>query len=114
MKHPDGAGLWSEISISEQQVTEGRTTSSADLKERYGHGEQQTKKRAGSGDGRSTESFRSFPTYSVVIGVYADDVAEFARTNEDDDRRPLGERLREMAVDLDPVGEVRQVRDRIP
>ena len=45
--------------------------------------------------------------------VYADDVAEFARTNEDDDRRPLGERLREMAVDLDPVGEVRDVRERV-
>ena len=47
------------------------------------------------------------------MGVYADDVAEFARTDEDDDRRPLGERLRGMADDRDPVGEVRDVRERV-
>ena len=36
VNHPDGAGFWKDLAISEQQAAEGRTTSSAELKERYG------------------------------------------------------------------------------
>ncbi|QSW98218.1 hypothetical protein [Haloterrigena alkaliphila] len=50
------------------------------------------------------------------MGVYVDDVSEFARSDdaEDDDRAPLGERLRGMAseLDIDSVDEVRNVRER--
>ncbi|MFC6719597.1 hypothetical protein ACFQGT_13590 [Natrialbaceae archaeon GCM10025810] len=51
------------------------------------------------------------------MGVYADDVSEFARTSdeeEDGDRPPLGERLRGMAdeLDVDSVVEVRELRER--
>lgn len=50
-----------------------------------------------------------------VVGVYADDVTEFARSDgEDADREPLGERLRGMAseLDMDAVDEVRDLRER--
>lgn len=48
------------------------------------------------------------------MGVYAKDVAEFARTPGDDET-PLGERLRGMAgeLDVDSVAEVREVRERL-
>ncbi|WP_019992121.1 hypothetical protein [Natronorubrum tibetense] len=50
------------------------------------------------------------------MGVYADDVAEFARSDDADDadREPLGERLRGMAseLDVDAVDEVRNLRER--
>ncbi|MDG5761767.1 hypothetical protein QA600_20815 [Natronococcus sp. A-GB1] len=50
------------------------------------------------------------------MGVYADDVAEFARSDDagDDDREPLGERLRGLAseLDVDSVDEVRGLRER--
>ncbi|WP_154660594.1 hypothetical protein [Halopiger goleimassiliensis] len=51
------------------------------------------------------------------MGVYADEVSEFTRSNdenEDDDREPLGERLRGMAseIDVDSVDEVRELRER--
>lgn len=48
------------------------------------------------------------------MGVYASDVAEFARST-DEERAPLGERLRGMAgdLDIDSVDEVRDVRERI-
>ncbi|WP_176548201.1 hypothetical protein [Natrinema sp. CBA1119] len=48
------------------------------------------------------------------MGVYVDDVTEFTRSNDaDDDRAPLGERLRGMASELDvnSVDEVRSVRE---
>lgn len=51
------------------------------------------------------------------MGVYADDVSEFTRSDGDDendeDRRPLGERLRGMAdeLDVDSVAEVRELRE---
>jgi hypothetical protein len=46
------------------------------------------------------------------MGVYADDVTEFARS--DDVREPLGERFRGMAseLDVDSVDEVRSLRER--
>ena len=50
------------------------------------------------------------------MGVYADDVAEFTRSDDadDDDREPLGDRLRGMAseLDVDSVDEVRRLRER--
>ena len=49
------------------------------------------------------------------MGVFVDDVREFVRSDEaDDDRAPLGERLRGMAdeLSLDSVEEVRDVRER--
>lgn len=50
------------------------------------------------------------------MGVYADDVREFTRSDDDgdDDREPLGERLRGMAaeLDVDSVEEVRRIRER--
>ena len=49
------------------------------------------------------------------MGVYADDVTEFVRSDDADDadREPLGERLRGMAseLDMDAVEEVRDLRD---
>lgn len=49
------------------------------------------------------------------MGVYADDVNEFARTDEDEDgdRPPLGERLQGLAseLDVDSVAEVRNLRE---
>ena len=50
------------------------------------------------------------------MGVYADDVREFTRTNDadDEDREPLGERIRGLAgeLELDSVEEVRSLRER--
>lgn len=51
------------------------------------------------------------------MGVYADDVNEFARTDdedEDSDKPSLGERLQGLASDLDvdSVAEVRELRER--
>ncbi|MEY7849502.1 hypothetical protein AB7C87_09945 [Natrarchaeobius sp. A-rgal3] len=51
------------------------------------------------------------------MGVYADEVNEFARTDDEDDdtdRPPLGERLRGLAseLDVDSVAEVRDLRER--
>lgn len=52
------------------------------------------------------------------MGVYVDDVTEFTRTEEDEDkdadRPPLGERLRGLAseLDVDSVAEVRELRER--
>ena len=51
------------------------------------------------------------------MGVYADEVHEFARTvneDEDSDRPPLGERLRGLAdaLEVDSVAEVRELRER--
>ncbi|WP_175416956.1 hypothetical protein [Natrinema pallidum] len=48
------------------------------------------------------------------MGVYADDVNEFTRSeDEDSDRLPLGERLRGMAdeLDVDSVAEIRELRE---
>lgn len=48
------------------------------------------------------------------MGVYADEANEFARSpDEDDERPPLGERLRGMAsqLDIDSVAEVRELRE---
>ncbi|WP_165872109.1 hypothetical protein [Natrarchaeobius halalkaliphilus] len=51
------------------------------------------------------------------MGVYADDVNEFTRTDDEEegsDRPPLGERLRGLAseLDVDSVAEVRELRER--
>ena len=50
------------------------------------------------------------------MGVYVDDVSEFAGSDDEPDgeREPLGERLRGMAdeLDLDSVEEVRKLRER--
>ncbi|NGM71339.1 hypothetical protein G6M89_20445 [Natronolimnobius sp. AArcel1] len=51
------------------------------------------------------------------MGVYADDVDEFARTDdedEDNDKPSLGERLQGLAseLDIDSVVEVRDLRER--
>ncbi|WP_165875268.1 hypothetical protein [Natrarchaeobius chitinivorans] len=49
------------------------------------------------------------------MGVYADDVNEFTCTDdEDDDRPPLGKRLRGLASELavDSAVEVRELRER--
>lgn len=50
------------------------------------------------------------------MGVYVDDVREFAPPDSDDetDRPPLGQRLRGMAdeLELDSVEEVREIRER--
>lgn len=52
---------------------------------------------------------------NLFMGVYADDVNEFARTDEDEDsdRPPLGERLQGLAsdLDIDSVAEVRELRE---
>lgn len=49
------------------------------------------------------------------MGIYADEVNEFARANEDEDsnRPPLGERLQGLASELDvnSVAEVRELRE---
>jgi len=50
------------------------------------------------------------------MGVYADDVSEFTGSEStDDDRDPLGERLRGLAaeLDVDSVDEVRELRERL-
>ena len=53
----------------------------------------------------------------LCMGVYADDVREFtsSETTDDDDREPLGERLRGLAaeLDVDSVDEVRDLRERL-
>ena len=50
------------------------------------------------------------------MGVYADDVREFTRSSDvaDENRDPLGDRLRGMASELtlDSVEEVRRLRER--
>lgn len=49
------------------------------------------------------------------MGVYVGDASEFDRSSdEDDDREPLGTRLRGMAaeLDVDSVEEVRELRER--
>ncbi|MFC6728101.1 hypothetical protein ACFQDG_05535 [Natronoarchaeum mannanilyticum] len=49
------------------------------------------------------------------MGVYVSDVSEFVGSDEgDEDREPLGDRLRGMAaeLDVDSVEEVRELRDR--
>ena len=51
------------------------------------------------------------------MGVYADDVDEFVHSDdeqEDEDRPPLGQRLRGMAgeLEVDSVAEVRELRER--
>ena len=40
VNHPDGARVWKDIAISEYQASEGQTVSSAELKERYGLGDE--------------------------------------------------------------------------
>lgn len=53
--------------------------------------------------------------YYLNMGVYADEANEFTRSDdEDEDRPPLGERLRGMAdeLDVDSVAEVRELRER--
>jgi len=54
---------------------------------------------------------------ALYVGVYADDVDEFATATDEDgdsERPPLGERLRGLAEDLDvdSVSEVRELRER--
>ncbi|WP_254864775.1 hypothetical protein [Halovivax gelatinilyticus] len=50
------------------------------------------------------------------MGVYADEASEFARSTDatDDEREPLGTRLRGIAaeLDVDSVEEVRSLRER--
>ena len=49
------------------------------------------------------------------MGVYADDVTEFTQSKEiDEDRPPLGDRLRGLAdeLDIDSAEEVRRLRER--
>lgn len=50
------------------------------------------------------------------MGVYADDISEFTRSADvdDEEREPLGERLRGMAgeLDVDSVEAVRSLRER--
>jgi hypothetical protein len=47
--------------------------------------------------------------------MYADDVREFVGSDSDEDREPLGERLRGIADELavDSVEEVRDLRERV-
>ncbi len=51
----------------------------------------------------------------IAMGVYADDVTEFTQSKEiNEDRPPLGDRLRGLAneLDIDSVEEVRRLRER--